>query len=372
MAPLPKTTQQAALLELAGTVVRCSGAWTLSHLGAVERALATVRWPTSGELQFDMSRVSALDTGGAWVLRRTLHSLEQAGLGITVAGLSDESSRLLEFVSSRGGMPGAVPGPIRPGVLEQVGRISVEQLQEEAGLVGFIGEMAASGSPLLLRPGRFRWIAMLQNLGAAGYRALPIVGLLSFLLGVVIAYQGGVQLLLYGANVVGLSMLRELAPLITAIIVAGRTGSAYTAQIGTMKVTEEIDALYTIGVTPMELLVLPKLVALLVALPLLTVFADIMGVFGGMVMASSMLGISSTTFLDRLAEAVSTRSYLIGIGKAPVFAAIIAAVGCYQGFQVRGSAESVGRRTTVSVVQSIFLVIVVDAAFSVAFSKLGI
>ena len=324
-----------------------------------------------------MSRVSALDTGGAWVLRRTLHSLEQAGLGITVAGLSDESSRLLEFVSSRGGMPGAVPGPIRPGVLEQVGRISVEQLQEEAGLVGFIGEMAASGSPLLLRPGRFRWIAMLQNLGAAGYRALPIVGLLSFLLGVVIAYQGGVQLRLYGANVfvadlVGLSMLRELAPLITAIIVAGRTGSAYTAQIGTMKVTEEIDALYTIGVTPMELLVLPKLVALLVALPLLTVFADIMGVFGGMVMASSMLGISSTTFLDRLAEAVSTRSYLIGIGKAPVFAAIIAAVGCYQGFQVRGSAESVGRRTTVSVVQSIFLVIVVDAAFSVAFSKLGI
>ena len=177
---------------------------------------------------------------------------------------------------------------------------------------------------------------------------------------------------LFIADLVGLSMVRELAPLITAIIVAGRTGSAYTAQIGTMQVTEEIDALRSMGIPPMDLLVLPKLLALIVALPLLTVYADIMGVLGGMVMSSAQLDIAFSTYIDRLLVAVSVDSYLVGVGKAPVFAAIIATIGCYQGFQVVGSAESVGRRTTVSVVQSILAVIVVDAAFSIAFSRLGI
>jgi phospholipid/cholesterol/gamma-HCH transport system permease protein len=167
-------------------------------------------------------------------------------------------------------------------------------------------------------------------------------------------------------------MVRELAPLITAIIVAGRTGSAYTAQIGTMMVTEEIDALRSIGISPQELLVLPKVVALVIALPLLTVYADVMGLIGGIVMSSSLLGLSATNFIDRLADAVSVKSFLSGIGKAPVFAAVIALVGCFQGFKAFGSAEGVGRQTTVSVVQSIFLVIVIDAAFSVAFSHLGI
>jgi phospholipid/cholesterol/gamma-HCH transport system permease protein len=194
-------------------------------------------------------------------------------------------------------------------------------------------------------------------------------------MGIVIAYQGAAQLARFGANIyvvdlVGLSMARELSPLITAIIVAGRSGSAYAAQIGTMKVTEEIDALRTIGVGPLELLVLPKVIALTIALPLLTVYTDVMGVLGGMVMARPQLGISFGTFIERLSYAVTLSSYLIGVGKAPVFAAIIALVGCYQGFQVTGSAESVGRRTTVSVVQSIFLVILVDALFSIVFNRL--
>ena len=167
-------------------------------------------------------------------------------------------------------------------------------------------------------------------------------------------------------------MVRELAPLITAIIVAGRTGSAYTAQIGTMRVTEEVDALRSIGIEPMELLVLPKLFALFIALPLLTVFADIFGTVGGMLMASIQLDIAFSNFVDRLGVAVTLDSFLVGIGKAPVFALIIATLGCYHGFQVSGSAESVGMRTTRSVVHSILAVIVVDAAFSVAFSYLGI
>jgi phospholipid/cholesterol/gamma-HCH transport system permease protein len=171
---------------------------------------------------------------------------------------------------------------------------------------------------------------------------------------------------------VGFSILRELSPLITAIIVAGRTGSAYTAQIGTMQVTEEVDALRSMGIAPIELLVLPKLFALLVALPLLTMFADIMGVLGGMFMARTQLDVSFPSFLDRFDQAIDLQSFMVGIGKAPVFAFIIASVGCYQGFRVSGGAEAVGHRTTVCVVQSIFLVIVVDAVFSIIFTQLGI
>jgi phospholipid/cholesterol/gamma-HCH transport system permease protein len=167
-------------------------------------------------------------------------------------------------------------------------------------------------------------------------------------------------------------MLRELAPMMTAIIVAGRTGSAYTAQIGTMKVTEEIDAMRTIGIDPMQLLVLPKLLGLAIALPLLTVFADVVGILGGMVMSAAVLDVSMRDFAERIPQAVSLTSFLIGVGKAPAFAAIVATVGCFQGLRVSGGADSVGRQTTVSVVQAIFLVIVADAAFSVLFSWLGI
>ena len=227
----------------------------------------------------------------------------------------------------------------------------------------------------LAHPGRMRWRPILFNIRSAGFDALPIVGLLSFLLGIVVAYQAADQLRRYGANIfvadlVGLSMLREFAPLMTAIIIAGRSGSAYAAQIGTMAVTEEIDAMRTIGIAPLELLVLPKVIALVIALPLLTVFADLLGVFGGMVMARVQLGVSYSEFLDRFAKAISVTSYLIGIGKAPVFAAIIAVVGCFQGMRTKGGADSVGRQTTRAVVQGIFLVIVADALFSIAFSVL--
>jgi phospholipid/cholesterol/gamma-HCH transport system permease protein len=211
----------------------------------------------------------------------------------------------------------------------------------------------------------------------SGLNALPIAGLLVFLLGIVVAYQGGRQLETYGANIfvvelVGLIMLRELSPLIVAIIVAGRTGSAYTAEIGTMRVTEEIDAMQTIGIGPFDQLVLPKVVGLIIALPLLTVFADILGIFGGMVMASNVLDVSFRDFLQRMPQAISMTDFLVGVVKAPVFALIISMVGCHQGFQVSGGADSVGKQTTVSVVQSIFLVIITDACFSVLFSWLGI
>ena len=271
---------------------------------------------------------------------------------------------------------GDVAQPQTP-FLERIGRSTVAIWEQALAMLSFVGESSIALGGWIAHPGRVRWRPILFNLRRAGFDALPIVGLLSFLLGIVVAYQGADQLRQYGANIyvtdlVGLSMLREFAPLMTAIIIAGRSGSAYAAQIGTMAVTQEIDAMRTLGIAPLEMLVLPKLIALVIAMPLLTVFADVLGVVGGMLMAQAQLGVSFSDFLDRFPHAVSITSYLVGIGKAPVFAVIIAMVGCFQGFLTRGGPESVGQHTTRAVVQSIFLVIVADALFSIAFSVLDL
>lgn len=360
----------------AAVEVRCAGAWTVQGIARLERRLEVLSWPGEGDLAIDGSAISALDTAGAWLLRRTMRALEQRGRNVRMNGLRPEFSALLQLIASRPVTPEST-APARAGLLTNIGQQTWRGLIGMSGMLSFIGESTLILLRSLVQPRRIRWRPILHNMQTAGFEALPIVGLLTFLMGVVIAYQGADQLQRFGANIfiadlVGLSMLRELSPLLTAIIVAGRSGSAYAAQIGTMKITEEIDALRTIGVGPTELLVLPKMLALIIALPLLTLYADVTGVLGGMLMARSKLDVSFDVFLDRLGDAVSLSSFLTGIGKAPVFAAIIALVGCYQGFQVSGSADSVGRQTTVSVVQSIFLVILADALFSVAFNWLKI
>lgn len=261
--------------------------------------------------------------------------------------------------------------------LERTGRSAVATVLQGLAFVRFVGEAALAALRVLPRPRLWRVRAIWHEIQIGGYEALPIIGLTSFLLGVVVAYQGADQLQHYGANVfvvdlVGYAMLREFAPLISAIIIAGRSGSAYAAQLGSMVVAEEIDALRTIGIDPMQRLVLPKIVALAVALPLLTLFADITGVFGGMVMASTQLDIGFAEFLDRFGRVMQGSSLLIGLGKSLVFALIIASVGCFQGLRTKGGADSVGRQTTLSVVQSIFLIIVADALFSVAFNLLDL
>jgi len=367
---------QPASLELQGNQVRCLGSWTARRLHDLPSRLRHQRWP-AGEITFDLGALQRMDTAGAWVLQRLRNHLQGSGHTVQLTQVPAEAGDLLALAAANGVEAAQLPRPYHAGSLETLGRTSLESLRNGVGLLGFTGQVWLVALRQLLHPSHIRWREIAHSLGEAGHKALPIVGLLSFLLGIVITYQGGVQLRLYGASIfvadlVGLSMLRELSPIITAIIVAGRTGSAYTAQIGTMQVTEEVDALRSMGIQPLELLVLPKLLALLIALPLLTVYADVMGVLGGMVMAKAQLDISYTTFIDRLQVALTVKSYLVGVGKAPVFAAIIAIIGCYQGFQVSGSAESVGRRTTVSVVQSILAVIVVDALFSIAFSYLNI
>jgi phospholipid/cholesterol/gamma-HCH transport system permease protein len=368
----------AAVIRHEGGIWHCAGDWTLDGVEALDRQRQRIDWPVSGEVPLDGSGIRAIDTTGALELLSLIAELGQVGHPVQLIGLHEQHQALLDLVCDRLATAGSAAAP-PPALnsLERLGQQVVFHAIHAADFLAFIGEAAVALGRLALHPGRFRWRALLGNLETAGVNALPIIALLSFMMGIVIAYQGGQQLKTYGANIfivelVSLTMLRELAPLITAIIVAGRTGSAYTAQIGTMQVTEEVDALRTIGIPPMDLLVLPKLLALTIALPLLTVFADALSVFGGMVMARALLEVSFSDFLDRFPLVVTPTSFLLGVSKAPVFAAIIALVGCYQGFQVRGGADSVGRQTTVSVVQSIFLVIAADALFSVVLGGVGL
>lgn len=363
-------------IDADGKTARCTGAWTVRGIARLEQQITRLVWPETGDLIFDCTALTALDTSGAWLLQRTIRALEFRGQNVTLSGLRPEFITLLHLVASCAIKPETTP-PARSNLLTRIGRQFWQGMLNMSGMLAFIGETASILLYSCIQPRRIRWRAIFHNLQSAGFEALPIVGLLSFLMGLVIAYQGADQLQRFGANIfiadlVGLSMLRELSPLLTAIIVAGRSGSAYAAEIGTMKVTEEIDALRTIGVGPTELLVLPKLLALIIALPLLTVFADFTGVLGGMIMARSKLDVSFDVFINRLGDAIHLSSYLTGIGKTPVFAAIIALVGCHQGFQVTGSADSVGRQTTVSVVHAIFLVILSDALFSIVFNWLNI
>jgi len=371
---LPAKLTQTTLHELA-----LSGAWTARGIGRLALRLDALSMANPSEMVIDAEHIVAFDTLGAWILQRLLHRLRNEGVTVKLRGLNPEFGRLLDVVAQQAVDP-TESAPIttsRPPALENLGHGVVAAFEQTLALLSFIGECALAFAGSIAHPARIRWRPILFNIRSAGFDALPIVGLLSFLLGIVVAYQGADQLRQYGANIfvadlVGLSMLREFAPLITAIIIAGRSGSAYAAQIGTMAVTEEIDAMRTLGIRPMELLVLPKILALLIALPLLTVFADVLGVLGGMIMAHAQLDVGYGEFLDRFVKAVSVTAYLIGICKAPVFAAIIAVVGCFQGFRTKGGADSVGRQTTRAVVQSTFLVIVADAVFSVAFSALDL
>jgi phospholipid/cholesterol/gamma-HCH transport system permease protein len=376
----PTSVAPAAIAQPTSQDLALSGSWTARGIGAIEQQLGSLRVPARTEAIADGTRIEALDTAGAWVLHKLLLRLRGEGNFVTLRGLRPEFARLLQVVAQHVADQGDTPAPAAsqsPTALERIGRSAAAAFEQTVALLSFVGESAAALAACVAHPARLRWRPILYNIRSAGFDALPIVGLLSFLLGVVIAYQGADQLRQYGANIfvadlVGLSILREFAPLITAIIIAGRSGSAYAAQIGTMCVTDEIDAMRTLGIAPLDLLVLPKILALLIALPLLTVYADVLGVFGGMLMARAQLGVGFDEFLERFVKAVSITAYLIGICKAPVFAAIIAVIGCFQGFRTKGGADSVGRQTTRSVVQSIVLVIVADALFSVAFSALDL
>lgn len=374
-----RSEPRASATQTSAHTLTLVGGWSVHGLGGIATPLAALRCEAGAPLQIDATGISQLDTAGAWVLHKLLNRLQGEGVEATLQGLHPDFARLLQTVikHAQAHAPVATPSARPQPLLERLGRRAGSIWEQVFEMLAFVGECSQAFAGCVIHPSRMRWRPIFFNIRRAGFDALPIVGLLALLLGIVVAYQGADQLRQYGANIfvadlVGLSMLREFAPLITAITIAGRSGSAFAAQIGTMAVTEEIDAMRTLGIAPLELLVIPKVIALVIAMPLLTVFADVMGVAGGMLMAQTQLDVSYTEFLDRMGKAVSVTSYMVGIAKAPVFAIIISMVGCFQGFRTRGGADSVGLQTTRSVVQSIFLVIVADAVFSIAFSLLGL
>lgn len=340
------------------------GAWLASHPEVANGRQATVE-----------GAPSALDSAGALVIARVVEGLEDDGWQVNLDALPTGQRKLVDLLKGRLA-PRERPKPPRPGWLARIGRATVGNLIETNAFLAFVGELSVQGGRLLLMPWRVRWREVVAEIEAAGLRALGIVGLLSFLIGMVMAYQAGATLSDYGANIlivnlVAILTLREMGPLLTAVIVAGRTGSSYTAQLGTMRITEEIDALRAIGISPFEMLILPKVIALMVVLPLLTVFANILGLAGGAVVAAYRFNVSFAVYFDRLPEVVNLTTLLLGLIKTPVFAIVIALIGCMQGMRVAGSALAVGRATTVSVVQATFLVIVIDAVFSVLFNLMG-
>lgn len=353
-----------------GRVIRLSGRVTLNGICDLPERLEALQPPVK---TLDLSGIVRIDTLGAWLVHR-----HGERLGAEITGASKDAVRLIDLVAEADRMKQMPPPPASPfrRILGQVGDATSIALRTLWGLIGFYGAILVAIVNIIRHPRRFRYNAVVHRFEVVGVSALGIIGLMSFLIGIVIAQQGAVQLRQFGAeaftiNLVGRITLRELGVLMTAIMVAGRSGSAFAAQLGTMKLTEEIDAMRTIGVSPMEALVVPRLLAAVLMMPLLGFYASVMSIIGGMLLCWFELGIPPATFVQRIGEVVPITDLYVGLIKAPVFGFIIALTGCFQGLQVESDAEQVGLRTTAAVVQAIFLVIVLDAFFAVFFTQVG-
>jgi phospholipid/cholesterol/gamma-HCH transport system permease protein len=356
-------------------VVAAGGSWVVSTAGELDRRLHDIAPGGARSIVFDLSEVATLDTVGAWLLLRRQRQLAADGRKVVIENLAPTLAPLLQYVAESGGkVPPDMHRHRRFGdFLARIGQVTIAQLAGAGALLGFIGLVFITAMRTVRHPSRLRLTALVQHMEQTGVNSLPVIGLLSFLVGVVFAFQGADQLRTFGAeiytvNLLGIAILRELGVLLAAIILAGRSGSAFTAQIGTMKVNEEVDAMEVLGLDPIEVLVLPRLFAMMITLPLVAFFANIMGLLGGAILCWAALDISIPTFLRQLRSPLPGWSFWIGVLKAPTFAGIIALTGCYEGLRVSRSAESVGRLTTRSVVESIFLIILADAVFSVIFS----
>jgi phospholipid/cholesterol/gamma-HCH transport system permease protein len=362
-------------------VLRVGGAWRVQSAAELDRKLDALDPGTARSALIDLAEVESLDSAGAWLILRTERTLESRGLKVSVANVRPEIEPLFRKVeSSREAVPRERRHHHQRGFrdfVREVGEYTIWFLLQASELVGFLGLVTITIGRTLRQPERLRFIALITHMERTGVSAMPIVGMICFLIGVVMAYQGADLLHRFGAeiytvNLVGIGILRELGILLTAIIVAGRSGSAFTAEIGAMKVREEVDAMRTLGLDPIEILVLPRMFALVLVLPLLAFYANFMGLLGGALMSWATLDIPLPLFTRQLQSALFGWTFWLGPLKAPFFAVVIALIGCYQGLKVSQSAESVGRLTTVSVVESIFLVIVLDAAFSIVFSYLHV
>jgi len=348
-----------------------NGEWTLKSLSKIRKELNQIS-PVK-QIIWDLSNISDFDSAGI-LLFMEYYELFSKQNSVEVRGYTQNQKDMYDLLKKSSHEPETKKGK---NFLEKIGQNTLEIYTDIKDFITFLGELFSTFLHTLFHPGDIRLKEVVYHIQKSGFNALIIIGLTSFLVGMVIAYQGSVQLAKFGADIfivdtVAISIVRELGPLITAIVIAGRSGSAYTAEIGAMKITEEIAAMRTMGFDPYSFLVLPRIFALMIALPLLIFFSDIMGIFGGMVASGMQLNISFMQFIDRLYEVLEVKHYILGMIKGPVFAFIIAAVGCFRGLQVSDNTESIGLHTTASVVNSIFLVIAFDALFSVIYTELNI
>ncbi|MBV9881745.1 MAG: MlaE family lipid ABC transporter permease subunit [Sphingomonadaceae bacterium] len=351
-------------------VLRFSGSLTLLRVRKLSEQLAEIE---ADDLCVDLSGVEKMDTVGAWLI----HKLER-DRGATIVGATKEQQLLIDHVA-RADQPVKIRRDYESPflrVLDQIGASVNRAGRTMLGLLGFFGSLLITTGQIIRRPRRFRLNAVTQQFEVVGIHALGIIGLMSFLVGIVIAEQGAVQLRQFGAeiytiNLIGRSAMKELGVLMTAIMVAGRSGSAFAAQLGSMKLSEEVDAMRTIGVSPMEALVFPRVFATVLMMPLLGFYAAILAIVGGGLFCWVSLSIPPITFVQRIREIVPMTDLWQTMIKAPTFGLIIAMAGCFQGLQVESNAEEVGLRTTTAVVQGIFLVIVLDAFFAVFFTQIG-
>jgi phospholipid/cholesterol/gamma-HCH transport system permease protein len=349
-----------------------AGTLDIRTLSEAEKTVA--RWPRKRKPRaLDLSKLGGLDTPGALFL---------CGLraqGVELTGIRAEHKALLDLLGGLELKPLEKPKPVSRGrqLIIDLGKAGEDAWHDTLDIITFVGKAASYTGRALTHLHALRLPSISRQIKETGIDALPIVGLMAVMISIVIGYQGVAQLRPYGGedftiNLVAVSMLREMGVLITAIMVAGRSGSAFTAEIGVMKVREEIDALHVMGLDPMELLVVPRLIALVITLPLLTFFSDMMGLLGGGMISLSLLQVSPLQYIDRVHQAVDGNDLFVGLFKAPIFGFLIAVIGCMHGLRVSGSAESVGRETTRAVVKAIFVVIVLDALFSILFEKLDL
>jgi len=370
------------LLETARTgdalTVRLRGAWRIENIGAIEAALAQLPQEGARRLVVDAQSLEALDLSGAWLLREHLRTLQSAGGRVEFVGEPPSQFAFLEEITEQQAAQELQVEEEERGSwhhpIAWIGRQAVRHWGQITDATGYLGRIAMT-AVRSLRPRHLRVASIARHIYETGILAIPIVSLIAFLISVIVAYLGAQQLRTFGAEIftvdlVAIAVLREMGVLLTAIIVAGRSGSAFAAEIGVMQLNEEVDALQAMGIDPFEVLVLPRVIGLLIALPLLTIIADAMGLAGGALLSSLLLDISLTQFIPRLQDALAPTTFWAGFIKAPVFAVLIAMVGTYCGMQVRDSSRELGMLTTVAVVLSIFLVIFADAIFAVVFVEL--
>lgn len=363
----------------AGLALRAAGQWTVHHAPDLEKIVEATEKRNGGKanIVIDVSQVSSLDTFGAWLIERLRRSLTHGDVEPKVAGLSENYASLVNEV--RQVKPGLVHKRQRKtvlGMLDGVGRSVVEVGGTLVGLIGMLGAILHALGRTVLRPTSFRFTSMIHHLEQVCWRAVPIVLLITFLIGCIIAQQGIFHFRKFGADVfvvdmLGVLVLRELGVLLVAIMVAGRSGSAYTAELGSMRMREEVDALRTMGFDPTEVLILPRVCALIIAMPILAFLGAMAALYGGGLVAWGYGGVQPEAFLARLKEAISLDHFIVGMVKAPVMALVIGVVACVEGAAVKGSAESLGQHTTASVVKSIFFVIVMDGLFAIFFATIN-